>query len=138
MGLNQDAGLGHFVFLDAQDLAERVHLPAHVLHHVVDSVDFDFAALIAVEGEFDGHAFGGLHQQRGVIGVAGVVLSSLLGQTFEQLGEIDLGAFGRLAEFDLEVFRGSVGILHCLAKMSEQANGLNDFLFLQGNDAAGP
>ena len=130
VGLNQDAGLGHLVFLDAQDLAERVHLPAHVLHHVVDGVDLDFAALITVEGEFDGHAFGGLHQKRGVVGVAGVVLSSLRGQTFEQLGEIDLGAFGSLAEFGLEIFRGSVGILHRLAKMREQANGLDDFLFL--------
>src|SRR5208337_2267916 len=94
MGLNQDTGLGHFIFLDAQDLAERVHLPAHVLHHVVDGVDLDFAALIAVEGEFNRHGFSRLHQKRGVIAAVGVVLRSLLGQAFEQLGEIDLGAFG--------------------------------------------
>ena len=128
--IDKDPGLGHFIFLNPQDLAERVHLPAHVLHHVVDGVDFDFAALIAVEGEFNRHAFSGLHQKRGVVAVARVVLRSLRGQAFEQLREIDLGAFGRLAQFNLEIFRGSVGILHCLAEMGEQANGLNDFLFL--------
>ena len=84
--LHQDAGLGHFVFLDAQDLAQRVHLPAHVLHHVVDGVDLDFAALIAVEGEFDGHAFGGLHQQRCVVAFAGGVLRSLRGQIVRATG----------------------------------------------------
>ena len=60
----------------------------------------------------------------------GVVLRSLRGQTFEQLGEIDFGALGRFAQFNLQIFRGSVGILHRLAKMREQANGLDDFLFL--------
>jgi hypothetical protein len=60
----------------------------------------------------------------------GVVLGSLCGQTFEQLGEIDLGALGRLAEFDLDILRGRVGILHRLSKMGEQANGLDDFFFL--------
>ena len=81
MRLDQNAGLRHLIFLDAQDLAERVHLPAHVLHHVVDGVDLDIAALIAVEGELDGHALGGLHQQRSVIAVAGAVLGSLRRQT---------------------------------------------------------
>ncbi len=138
VGIDEDARLGHFIFLHAQDLAERVHLPAHVLHHVVDSVDLDFTALIAVEGEFNRHAFSGLHQKRRVIAVVGVVLRSLRGQAFEQLREIDLGAFGSLAQLNLEIFRGSVGILHRLAKMGEQANGLDDFLFLQGNDAACP
>src|ERR1019366_5028693 len=28
VGIDEDTGLGHFIFLDAQDLAERVHLPA--------------------------------------------------------------------------------------------------------------
>ncbi len=83
VGIDQDAGLGHFIFLDAQDLAERVHLPAHMLHHVVDGIDLDFAALIAVEGEFNRHAFCRLHQKRGVIAVARRVLRNLRGQAFE-------------------------------------------------------
>src|ERR1700733_2371569 len=83
--------LQHFVFLDAQDLAECVHLPAHVLHHVVDGVHLDIAALIAVEGELDRHTFGGFHQQRCIVAV-GRFLRSLRGQTFEQLREIDFGA----------------------------------------------
>src|ERR1019366_5927871 len=63
---------------------------------------------------------------------------SLRRQTFEQLGEIQLGTVGRLAQFDPEIFLRTVRILHRLAKMSEQANRLDDFLFLQGNDAASP
>ena len=94
--------LDNLIFLDAQDLAERVHLPAHVLHHVVDGVDLDVAALVAVEREFDGHGLGGLHQKRGVPVFVGVVLRSLRGQTFQQVGQIDFGAFGGLADFGLE------------------------------------
>ena len=138
VGIDQDAGLGHLVFLHAQNLAERVHLPAHVLHHVVDGVDLDVAALVAVESEADGHALGGLHQHRCLVVVRIIVHRRFGGQTLEQLGEIDLGGFGSLGDLGLEVFRGSVGIMQRLAKMGEQANRLDDFLFLQRNDAAGP
>jgi hypothetical protein len=94
--------------------------------------------LIAVEGEFNRHALSRLHQKRRVIRVARGVLRNLRGQAFEQLSQIHLCALGSLPEFNLQIFRGSVGILHRLAKMGEQANGLDDFLFLQGHDAAGP
>ena len=104
VGLNQNAGLGHLIFLHAQNLTERIHLPAHVVHHVVDGIDLDVAPLIAVESEFDGHAFGRLHQKRCVIAFVGDVLRSLRSQTFKQLGEIDFGAFGYLAQFGLRDF----------------------------------
>jgi len=77
VGLNQNAGLGHLIFLHAQNLTERIHLPAHVVHHVVDGIDLDVPPLVAVESEFDGHAFGRLHQKRCVIPFVGDVLRSL-------------------------------------------------------------
>ena len=61
----------HLVFLNTQNLTQRVHLPAHMLHHLVDGIDFDFAALIAVQSVFDGHVLGGLHQQ-GRVGGTGI------------------------------------------------------------------
>ena len=66
MRLHQDAGLAHLVFLDFENLAQRIHLPAHVFHHLMDGIYFDFALLVTLEREADGHVLGGLHQQRRV------------------------------------------------------------------------
>ena len=47
MRLDQHAGLGHLLFLQLQDVAQGVHLPAHVLEHLVHGIYFDFALLVA-------------------------------------------------------------------------------------------
>jgi len=40
-GIRPECQLAHLVFLNFKDLAQRVHLPAHVLHHLVHGVDLD-------------------------------------------------------------------------------------------------
>ena len=67
MRLHQNPGLAHLFFLQLQNLAQRVHLAAHVLHHLVYGVYFDFALLVALQGKADGHVLGGFHQQRRVV-----------------------------------------------------------------------
>ena len=66
MGLDQNPGLVHFVFLNPQNLAQCVHLPAHVFEHLVHGVDLYFAALETLHGEADGHVLGRFHEQRRV------------------------------------------------------------------------
>ena len=66
MGFHQDPGLVHLVFLDAQNLPQRVHLPAHVFEHLVDGVDLDLSLLEAFHGEANGHVLRGFHEQRRV------------------------------------------------------------------------
>ena len=85
MRLDQDAGLAHFVFLQLQDRAQRVHLPAHVLHHLVHGIYFDFALLVALQGKAYGHVLGGLHQQGSILLL---VLCRLRGQTAQKLLKI--------------------------------------------------
>ena len=64
MGLHQNPSFTHFVFLNFQNLPERVHLPAHVLEHLVNGVDLDFALLEPVESEADRHVLSRFHKQR--------------------------------------------------------------------------
>ena len=62
MRLHQNAGLAHLVFLQLQNLAQGVHLPAHVLHHLVHGIDLHFAFLESFQSEAYGHMLGRLHQ----------------------------------------------------------------------------
>ena len=74
MRLHQDAGLVHLLFLDAQNLTERVHLPAHVLHHLVHGVYFDLAFLVTLESKANRHVLSRFHQQRLIILIRGTGL----------------------------------------------------------------
>jgi len=110
--LHEDAVLRHLVFLDAQDLTERIHLPAHVLHHLVDGIDLDIAALITVEANLIA-MLSAAFIKSGVSLPSAVLFRKLARPDFEQLGEIDFGAFGRLAELDLQIVLGGIG--SCIA-----------------------
>ena len=44
-----------------QDLPQGLHLPAHVLQHLVNRIDLDVALLEALHGEADRHMLRGLH-----------------------------------------------------------------------------
>ncbi len=122
MGIHQKPGLAHLVFLNLQDLAERVHLPAHVLHHLVDSVHANFALLITLQGEADGHVLSSFHEQRCIR----LFLGHVRGQAFEQLLQVELGVGVGLAQFFLQ--DRSLGFVFAdLSETGEQANCLNDF-----------
>ena len=109
-----------------------------MFHHVVHGIDFDFAFLITVEGELDCHALGGLHQQRSVVAVGGMFWEACAARLSSNWARLTLAPSGALPSSTLRLSWGSIGVLHRLAKMGKQANGLDDFLFLQGNDATSP
>ena len=72
---HEDAGLGHFFFVRAQDLAQRANLLAHAVEHFAHRVHAHFAALIAVQRKADGQVFGKAQQHR----VVGFQRGGLLG-----------------------------------------------------------
>ena len=134
MRLHQNASLAHFFLLNAEDLAQGVHLPAHVLQHLVDGVDLHFAFLIALQGEANGHMLGRFHQQRGP---SIVVLRNGRGEGLQELLQIDLRIWAGLAELLPQRFRVGIWILTGLPEMCKQANGLDDFLFFERNSRSG-
>ena len=137
MRLHQDAGLAHLVFLQLQDLAQGVHLPAHVLHHLVHRVDLHFALLEAFQGETNGHVLGRFHQQRSVVRLLRVDID-LGSQAAQQLLQVDFGVGVNRGQFFLQCRGIGVGVAAYFSKSSQQPDGLDDFFFLQGHDAARP
>src|SRR5712691_11566137 len=136
MRLHENARLVHLVFLQFQNLAQRVHLPAHVLHHLVHGVNFHFALGIPFQSEANCHVLSRLHQQRRVFFL---LLSSCLGrQASQQLLQVQPRVRIGLAHFFLESFRTNSWIALHLAETSEEANRLNHFRFLQWHHAAFP
>ena len=57
MGLHGKASTGHHLFLSAEYLAQGFDLRIHAIENLLDGVDAQFTALIAVEGETNGHVF---------------------------------------------------------------------------------
>src|SRR5262249_32286213 len=111
------------------------HLPAHVLHHLVHSVYFDLAFLITLERKADRHVLGGLHQQGSVVLL---ICGCLCGQTSQQLLKIQSRVGIGFADFFLQRILVYVGITLPLSEASEQADGLNHFLFLQRDGSTCP
>ena len=120
MGLPQNPGFAHLVFLNAQDPAQCIHLPAHVLHHLMDGIDLHFAVLEAVQGKADGHVLGGLHKKRSFA----LIRCFVGGQVCQQLLQIDFGVGVDCTQFSLQKIGRHTGITPNLAKLGEQADGL--------------
>ena len=135
--LHQNAGLAHLVFLELENLAQRVHLPAHVLHHLVHRVDLHFALLEAFQGEPNGHVLGRFHQQGSVVRLLRIDID-LGSQTPEQLLQVDFGIGVNRGQLFLQSRGIGIGVAAYFAKSGQQADGLDDFFFLQGHDAARP
>jgi hypothetical protein len=101
----------------------------------MDGIYFDFALLVALEREADGHVLGGLHQQRSVFLFGG---RCPRGKATQQLLQVQSRVGVSLTQFLVQVFFFDVGIMLHLPKPSQQPNRLDHFLLLQGNHAALP
>ena len=107
-------------------MSQRVHLPAHVLQHLVHGIDLHFAFLKTLQGKADSHMLSCLHEQ-GSICIVGRYVS---GEAFQQLLDVELGIAISLGEFFLQLLRLNVGFAAHFSKSGEKAYGLDDFLFL--------
>ncbi len=134
VGLHQNPGLTHLVFLQLQNRAQRIHLPAHVLHHLVHGIHFDFAFLIALQSETDRHVLGRLHQQRRVL----LVRRGFRRQAPEQLLQAQPRIRIGLNQILLDIFFFDARILLYLPEPGQQPDRLNHFLLLQRNNPSGP
>ena len=115
MRLDQHSGLAHLVFLHLQDLAQRVHLTAHVLHHLVHGVDLHFALLESFEGEANCHVLGRFHQQWRVIGA----LVCLRCESFQQTLKVHPRVCWGLDQFLLELRRVEIDSLRGFSKVGQ-------------------
>src|ERR1043165_1878571 len=76
-----------------------------------------------------------LHQQRSVVLLC---RSSVGRQAGQQILKIGLGIGINLAQFFLEYFGTDIGVTADLTESSQQANGWDDFFFLQRNRSTRP
>src|SRR5581483_375643 len=58
MRFHKHPGFGHLVFVRAENLAQIFDFAVHAIEHLADGIDFDFAALEAIDSEFDGEMLG--------------------------------------------------------------------------------
>ena len=134
MGLDQNPRLAHFVFVHLQDLPQRVHLPAHMLQHLMHGVDLDISLLEALHGKTDGHVLSRLHQQGRIVLFRGILRS----QSFQQLLQVKLGIRIGLGQFFLHQLRLGPGVGTDFSEFSEQPDGLNNLFFLKRHHPARP
>ncbi len=128
MRLHQNAGLVHLVFLQLQNLAQRIHLPAHVLHHLVHGIHFDFALLDSAPAR-SGSPCARRPSSAAACPVAPVVaLAARLPNNccrFSRVfGSVSVSSFCRISGTGIRI------ALH-LAESSQQADGLNHLGLLQ-------
>ena len=116
--LHQNPGLAHLLFLQLQNRAQRVHLPAHVLHHLVDGVDLDLALLIPLQREADRHVLGRFHQQRRIFLPR---IGGFRRQTSQQLLQVQTRIRVGLSQFLLDVFFLNVRDSSALAQTASAA-----------------
>ncbi len=62
VGLDQHSGVGHLVFVRAENLAEILDFRVHAVEHLPDGIDFDLAAFKTLERKANRQMFGQLHQ----------------------------------------------------------------------------
>ena len=102
----------------------------------MDGVHFDFALLVALQGEADGHVLGRLHQQRRVFFL---LRCRLRCQTSQQLLQVQPRIRIGLGQFFLQdLLLWPMGSCCTWPKRVSRPDRLNDFLFLQRDHAAGP
>ena len=98
MGIDQNPSLAHLVFLNLQDLTEGIHLTAHVFHHLVDSVNLDFAFLKRSRAKRMAMCSAAFISR----GVSSACSVGLGGKAPQQLLQIDFGVRVNGAEFLLQ------------------------------------
>ena len=119
MGLYGKAGTGHHFFLSTEYFAQGFNLRIHAIEDLLDGIDAQFTALIAVESEANCYVLRQLEQHWLVWSLGG----RLGGQTGQGLLQCMLCANGHGAEPGLKCGHIHAGIraLARLSKLREQA-----------------
>ncbi len=82
--------IGHHVFLRSQNFAQPFDFRIHAVEQLLNRIDTQFAALIAVQREANGHVFGQLQQH----GLVRFLVGRLRGEAGERLLQRVLRANG--------------------------------------------
>src|SRR2546430_5731909 len=102
--------------------------------HLVHRVDLHFAFLKALQSEANGHMLSRLHEK----GCVRVLRRNRGGQALQQLLYVEFSIGIGLSEFLLQLLGLHVGITANFPKSREQADSLDNFLFLQRHNSTRP
>src|SRR2546426_1889053 len=95
VGLYDQAGFSHFVFVCAQNLAQIADFLVHAVQQFLDGVDLDLAALVTLQSKTDRQVLRETHQH----GLTGQSLGSLCCKVAKGLADYILCAARKLCDF---------------------------------------